>query len=345
LRHLGWSWLVGAAAAVTVATSATAQLASTSPSARGGARPVSFVNRSDAAAAPLADDAAEALPASIAVTPAPAPAPVATETSGGLIPPAARTPPWWSGVCDVNDHPGSFPLSSWDGLTACAPGPNRGGYDQTVLYFPGAWGEYEWECVELSMRWMYLEYGVHPYAANGAGVVSNYSPADGGDLHAVANDGSSVPQPGDVISMGSDWEEGHTVVVTGTHVVHGNGYISILEQNANGGNGQNTIAVVDDYVEPEYGFTVTGWLAVPTLPTPLSGAGQVAASGGTMPPALEVSLDDFDAGGPGRLAAQMAAAAEAAAQAGTWPPPGASSFLQQSRATFRQVVGYRHSSG
>ena len=94
----------------------------------------------------------------------------------GDDPPPVQFPPWWSGPCDDNHYPGSFPLSSWDGLKACGPGPNRGGYDSVVEFFPGAWGEYEWECVELSMRWLYLEYGVRPYSANGSGVVWNYSP-------------------------------------------------------------------------------------------------------------------------------------------------------------------------
>jgi hypothetical protein len=178
-------------------------------------------------------------------------------------PPPARFPPWWSGNCDANNNPGSLPLSSWDGLTACGPGVNRGGWDRTVAFFPHAWGEYEWECVELSMRWLYLEYGVRPYPANGSEVVSNYSPADGGDLQKVANDGSSVPVPGDVLSMEPTWSEGHTAVVTATNVADGNGTIEILEQNMNGGDGTNTLGVVDYVVQPDYGMPVTGWLQAP----------------------------------------------------------------------------------
>ena len=188
-------------------------------------------------------------------------------------PPPVRTPGWWSGVCDVNNHPGSFPLSSWDGLTACGPGVNRGGEDVAVSFFPGAWGELEWECVELSMRWLYLEYGVRPYAANGSGVVANYTKADGGDLEQIANDGASVPLPGDVLSMEPTSTEGHTAVVTATNVVHGNGTISILEQNMNGGNGTNTLSVVGNIVEPDFGMAVTEWLQSPNAiaagaPTP-----------------------------------------------------------------------------
>ena len=186
-------------------------------------------------------------------------------SAGTADPPPVRFPPWWSGNCDANNSPGSFPLSSWDGLTACGPGVNRGGWDRTVAFFPHAWGEYEWECVELSMRWLYLEYGVRPYPADGSQVVADYSRADGGDLQKIANDGSSVPIPGDVLSMEPTWEEGHTAVVTATNVTNGNGTIGILEQNMDGGNGTNTLGVVDDVVQPDYGMPVTGWLQAPTF--------------------------------------------------------------------------------
>jgi hypothetical protein len=178
-------------------------------------------------------------------------------------PPPARFPPWWSGSCDEDDYPGSFPLSSWDGLTACGPGPNRGGWDRTVAFFPHAWGEYEWECVELSMRWLYLEYGVRPYPANGSGVVWDYSRSDGGDLEKIANDGESAPVPGDVLSMEPTWAQGHTAVVTSADVSNGDGTIGILEQNMDGGNGTNTLGVVGNVVQPDYGMPVTGWLQAP----------------------------------------------------------------------------------
>ncbi|MGA2803758.1 MAG: CHAP domain-containing protein [Acidimicrobiales bacterium] len=196
-------------------------------------------------------------------------------------PPPARFPPWWSGNCDANDYPGSLPLSSWDGLAVCGPGPNRGGWDRTVAFFPHAWGEYEWECVELSMRWLYLEYGVRPYPANGADVVWNYSRSDGGDMQKIANDGESAPIPGDVLSMESTWAEGHTAVVTSTDVSNGDGTIGILEQNMDGGNGTNTLSVVDNIVQPDYGMPVTGWLqAPPSVVSPDSAAGDLVEEGG-----------------------------------------------------------------
>ena len=209
-------------------------------------------------------------------------------------PPPVRFPPWWSGPCDDNYYPGSFALSSWDGLTACGPGPNRGGYDSSVEFFPGAWGELEWECVELSMRWLYLEYGVRPYAANGSEVVWNYSRADGGDLEQVANNGRAVPRPGDVLSMGSMWGEGHTAVVTATNVVAGDGSINILEQNMNGGDGTNTLSVAGNVVEPDYGMPVTGWLQAVAPPA------EAVAPANPGTPAADLVLDGgFNHGGPG----------------------------------------------
>ncbi len=58
----------------------------------------------------------------------------------------------------------------------CGPRRNAdGGTDRLVRFFTGAWGEQEWECVELAMRFMYLAYGVSPYSANGMDVYANYS--------------------------------------------------------------------------------------------------------------------------------------------------------------------------
>src|SRR5208282_3409237 len=167
------------------------------------------------------------------------------------------------GICDVNNDPQSFELSSWDGLTACGPGLNQGGQDVPVAFFPGAWPALEWECVELSMRWLYLEYGVRPYPANGSQVVANYSRADGGDLEKIANDGSTVPLPGDVLSMEPTAVEGHTAVVTASNVTAGNGTISILQENMNSGNGTHTLKVVHNVVQPDYGMPVTEWLQAP----------------------------------------------------------------------------------
>ena len=148
--------------------------------------------------------------------------------------PTVGFPSWWRGDCDVGHDPGSHRLGAvWHGLVACGPRPSRGGRDVTTHYFSGAWGEYEWECVELSMRWLYQAYGVHPFNANGNAVVDNYSRADGGGLIKIANGRHGVvPQPGNVLEFAGH-PYGHTAVVTAAAVDRsGNGSVTVIEENA-----------------------------------------------------------------------------------------------------------------
>jgi len=188
-------------------------------------------------------------------------------------PHAVSTPAWWrGGACDPKNAPSSHPLvASWDGLVACGPGPTQGGDDHLVDYFPGAWGEFEWECVELSMRWMYLAWGVNPYPANGWDVVRDYGVykqtynPDGPDL-IVVNNGTvgTVPQPGDVVSLGPTQYDvfGHTAVVTATSVSEqGNGTITLIQQNGGPGNDGWVTYPVNDWV---VGDDVTAWLHNPS---------------------------------------------------------------------------------
>ena len=148
-------------------------------------------------------------------------------------------PRWWSGTCNVGSHPGSYPLgASFRGVQACGPQPGRFN-DRLVRFFPGAWGEYEWQCTELAYRFMYLAYGVVPYAGNGDQVVDNYRPAYGGNLVKVTNGSGELPEPGDILSYNTV----HTAVVTGVDVdADGNGTVSVLEQNApNDGSAKLTV--------------------------------------------------------------------------------------------------------
>ncbi len=207
--------------------------------------------------------------------------------SGG--PPAARhrlkpaqffarrtvtTPNWWKGgACDSGNYPGSHPLGAqWHGLVACGPGPTQGGNDHSVAFFPGAWGEFEWECVELSMRWMYLAWGVNPYPANGWDVVSNYNLDDNkakynpnGPQLVVVDNGTvgAVPQPGDVISIARTASDayGHTDVVTSNSVNdEGYGTITVIQQNGGAGNNGWATYPVNDWTVAD---GVSGWLHNP----------------------------------------------------------------------------------
>ena len=137
-----------------------------------------------------------------------------------------------------------------------------------MQFFSGAWGELEWQCVELSMRYLYLAYGVSPYGANGKDVVANYTTAAGGGLVKVSNGvAGTKPAPGDVISFGPTATStlGHTGVVESVNVDgSGNGSIRILSQNDTA-DGWRTIPVNTWSVNgPATGLgAVSGWLHKP----------------------------------------------------------------------------------
>jgi hypothetical protein len=135
-------------------------------------------------------------------------------------------------------------------MPACGP---LGGYF-VVRFFPGAWGVYQWQCVELSMRYLYLRYGINPYQANGSQVVWNYS---GTYLRKIGNGTvNSPPRVGNVLSYGATSTSGHTAVVTASSVnSSGNGTITIIQQNSTA-NGWGTLSVSNWRVSSG----VSGWL-------------------------------------------------------------------------------------
>ncbi len=192
------------------------------------------------------------------------PAPLVTDAPTGAGLPA---PSWWDGDCDYNTYlaaanKGSYRLGAvYLDMPACGPRPWADhAPDVTVHFFPGAWGVYEWECVELSMRFLYLRYGIEPYYANGSQVVWNYP---GTALIKISNGTiGRVPQPNDVLSYGSTSTWGHTSVVTSSTVdASGNGTINIIEENAST-SGASTLSVTSWVVAGNAG-SVSGWLHDP----------------------------------------------------------------------------------
>ena len=182
----------------------------------------------------------------------------------------APAPFWWNGTtCDTAHYQGSYPLgASFNGVQACGPGPNQGGSDHLVNFGSGA-GEYEWECVELSMRYMYLAYGIAPWVLPGGdayNIVTSYS---GNVLTKDTNPAiDGVPTPGDVLAFAANsfghGSNGHTAVVTAVHVgANGNGTITTMEQNASS-NGVGSVPVSGNVV----GGGVTGWLHDPSNTPP-----------------------------------------------------------------------------
>ncbi|MDR3574285.1 MAG: CHAP domain-containing protein [Anaerolineaceae bacterium] len=179
------------------------------------------------------------------------------------------TPSWWSGDCDKNNFPGSYALGGiYKGVKACGPINT----EHVIQFAPGLWGELEWQCVELSMRFMYLAYGVLPYSGNGNQVVSNYKPksTDRVQLVKIYNDTvGKPPVAGDILSYGITMTYGHTSVVTGSNVDNnGNGTVSVIQQNIiSPSNGMQTLTVANWHVYANY--AIYGWLhgnnPIPTL--------------------------------------------------------------------------------
>jgi uncharacterized delta-60 repeat protein len=144
-------------------------------------------------------------------------------------------PSWWKGACDdTNYYANTTPpthssvLSSWHGVSACGP---VGGPDYQVHFYSGAWGEFEFECVELVMRFLYLEWGIAPFAGNGNTIKDNVPSS-----MVFYPNGTHALVPGDIITEDdplSTTDSGHAMIITGVSLnVNGSGTISILEQKS-----------------------------------------------------------------------------------------------------------------
>lgn len=174
-------------------------------------------------------------------------------------------PLWWQGDCDTDFFRAqtgveAYPLGAeYRGMKACGPRPSFGGAWAYVDFGAGK-RQIEWQCPELSKRFLYLAYGIAPYLANGNRVVWNYS---GDLLDKVANcQAGRAPQPNDVLSYGSTTTYGHTSVVVASDVdVDGNGRVWVIEQN-NSPTGLTSLDVRNWCVEP-VNTDVSGWLHRP----------------------------------------------------------------------------------
>ncbi len=192
-------------------------------------------------------------------------------------------PSWWDGDCDKNNYAAAtginaYPLgASYRGVKACGPRPwADGAPDVPVAFFLGAEKQLEWQCPELTKRFMYLAYNIAPYSAHGSQVVWNCNVDTNGCWLEKISNGTpgKAPQPGDILSYGSTSTYGHTSVVAESNVDNdGNGTILVVEQNSSP-DGDRVLAVTNWQVMGSSG-TVSGWLHDPssetqTPPTDLS---------------------------------------------------------------------------
>jgi hypothetical protein len=193
----------------------------------------------------------------------------ASGISGSGVPEDVGTPPWWSGVCDDGNY---FPAtgvhsiligSAWHGVHACGPVTYKPPFpSHLVHFFTGAWGEFEFECVELVMRFLYQEWGIAPWGGS-ANTIKNSPPAS---IDFYINDGIHAFVPGDILTEESLTQNysGHAVIITALNLDgNGTGTISILEQNSSS-NGSRSLHVTNWGVDPDAWTTyrIQGWLHV-----------------------------------------------------------------------------------
>jgi hypothetical protein len=172
-------------------------------------------------------------------------------------------------MCDSGYNSAFTAAGSWDGLIACGPGGTHRLENQAGSPLPGDW---EWECPELSKRWLYQEFGLPEQAGNGYQTVSAYwnyiqsHPAGGYPLTLVTPSTASAGSlgPGDVVSYANvNGDDGHTNVVTSTTPAPftGTGSITTLNENTGGFitiNVTNWHFGLDDF-SGNY-MAATGWL-------------------------------------------------------------------------------------
>jgi hypothetical protein len=189
--------------------------------------------------------------------------PTPSGAPSGAASPDLPFPSWWSGECDVDNYRiatgvSSYPLGAeYRGMKACGPRPWADDGPEVWANFGAGVSQIEWQCPELSKRFLYLAHGIPPYSAHGSQVVWNYT----GDLLEKAPncEAGRAPEPDDVLSYGSTSTYGHTSVVVASDVDgSGNGTIGVIEQN-NSSTGFSTLGVSNWCVGGNY-TTVSGWL-------------------------------------------------------------------------------------
>ena len=169
----------------------------------------------------------------------------------------------------------SFALGSpWHGVYACGPRTSVEENLTPVHFTSNAWGEYEFECVELVMRFLYQEWGILPWQGN-ANTIKDSPP---NSIIFYQNDGTHAIVPGDIITeVAPSGTYGHTVIVTDVSVdATGTGTISILEQNSSpSGSRSLSINKWSFSSDPWTLDTIQGWLHVKansSVPTPTATA-------------------------------------------------------------------------
>lgn len=210
-------------------------------------------------------------------------------------------PTWWNGYQCDSQHYNSAAGGTWQAhplgtvayhaLVPCGPRPatnldNAPDIGENI----GGVSVWEWECVELSLRYLYLGYGIIPYHGNGNQIVHDYTgsaltklPYDQDPRYAPTGSNpltvpiSQLPQPGDVLSLMNIYsgspayatgDAGHTGLVNTTSYSGSSWSFTYMEQNGaksgyetihvtvNGGNA----TIQDEVISSSWSQRIIGWL-------------------------------------------------------------------------------------
>jgi hypothetical protein len=182
-------------------------------------------------------------------------------------PPNLASPHWWSGTCNINNIPkgAAYLLTTGTGvlkgLAVCSP--SSSGLGGTVpVTFDGNDAQ-EWQCGELSLRFMDIAWGLTNYDVADAQDIANSFPFSRYPLVQKITNGTSgfYPLPGDVMQM-HDYKTGpgHTGVVESASVdQYGYGTITMLSENGNL-SGRETLTVSNWTVGGDGVNYTTAWL-------------------------------------------------------------------------------------
>lgn len=196
----------------------------------------------------------------------------AAQATDGSERASAHKPPAYSDGCDSANYDAAtakawrhFLGASYRDVPACGPRPARGGAPvQTAMYLGAPFAVTQFDSSELSLRWMYLQFGTPPFAGNGDELYENYDPIPGGQpLYRYPNLGGSAyaPRAGDVLSYETGGSGGHSAVVTATHIdTAGNGWVAVMEQDG-AFSGFSRVPVVGGLVVSNLGGPILGWLS------------------------------------------------------------------------------------
>jgi hypothetical protein len=177
-------------------------------------------------------------------------------------------PSWWKSMnCSYldasgNPHANGTVLGSWMGLVSCGPGTTS----HSTSFSSTPISVTEWQCVELSERWLYQQFGLPMQHADGnrvapayANYIAAHPSANYPLVYETPSSAGAAVGPGDVMSY-NDGVYGHTAVVT---AVTSTSYTILSENWSNGtGNPFTTLKVVGGVPQGFSGYSVVGWLHV-----------------------------------------------------------------------------------